>query len=79
MRAKEEIRTLAPIGVLMPIVLDQTSRALGESCPDGPVVLVGRVSNQWKFIETVVKQNRIDANIPGIPEGPILVFRRTGS
>ncbi len=79
LRAKEEIRTLAPIGVLMPIVLDETSRALGESCPDGPVVLVGRVSNQWKFIETVVKQNRIDANIPGIPEGPILVFRRTGS
>lgn len=79
LRAKEEIRTLAPIGVLMPIVLDETSRALGRSCPDGPVVLVGRVSNQWKFIETVVKQNRIDASIPGIPEGPILVFRRTGS
>jgi hypothetical protein len=79
LRAKEEIRTLAPIGVLMPIVLDETSRALGESDADGPVVLVGRVSNQWKFIETMLKQNRIDANIPGIPEGPILVFRRTGS
>ena len=79
LRAKEDIRTLAPIGVLMPIVLDETSRALGESYADGPVVLVGRVSNQWKFIETMLKQNRIDANIPGIPEGPILVFRRTGS
>jgi len=79
LRAKEEIRTLAPIGVLMPIVLDETSRALGESYADGPVVLVGRVSNQWKFIETMLKQNRIDANIPGIPEGPILVFKRNGS
>ena len=79
LRAKEDIRTLAPIGVLMPIVLDETSRALGESYADGPVVLVGRVSNQWKFIETMLKQNRIDANIPGIPEGPILVFTRNGS
>jgi len=27
----------------------------------------------------MLKQNRIDANIPGIPEGPILVFKRNGS
>ena len=77
-RARAEVRPLAPIGVLLPAESEGAARVLGEARDDGPVVLVGRDGLRWRFVEASLVGNRIELTTPGVPAGPVLVFRRIG-
>ena len=77
-RAKDELRPLAPIGVLLPSASAESTRELGEARPDGAVVLVVGGSAGFRFIEGQLKGNRVEVG-QEVPAGPVLVFRRAGS
>lgn len=77
-RAKDGLRPLAPIGVLLPAPTVGAPRELGEARPDGPVVLVASGPVGFRFVDAQLVGNQVKAG-DEIPAGPVLVFRRTGS
>ena len=77
-RATRELRPLAPIGVLLSAEAADVPRQLGQTQPDGPVVLVIEGPGGFRFLETRLQGGKIAASSE-IPSGPVLVFRRTGS
>ncbi len=77
-RMRSEIRPLAPIGVLLPAASGVTVRRLGEDRPDGSVVVVVREGPRWRFVEASLVGGGIALPIAGLPDGPVLVFRRVG-
>jgi len=78
-RARDAIRPLAPIGVLLPSVSGVRGRLLGGGeRPDGPGVVVVRTGLRWSFTDVQLVANRIEGAVAGLPDGPVLVFRRVG-
>lgn len=78
-RGSGALAALAPIGVLLPTVDSAGDRELGGPVADGTVVLVVQESNQWRFVDVELRRNKVNANIRGLPAGPVLVFKRVRS
>ena len=78
-RGSGALAALAPIGVLLPTVDSAGDRELGGPVADGTVVLVIQESNQWRFVDVELRRNKVNANIRGLPAGPVLVFKRVRS
>ncbi len=80
-RIEAESTPLAPIGVLLPQERGVRGRAFGDGkstsrTADGPVVLLVREGNAWKFVDASMVGQRIMDCPDGVSAGPVLVFRR---
>jgi hypothetical protein len=75
-RFERELGALAPIGVLAPAAAGEATRALGSGAFTGPVLVVGRTAGRSRLVELPCTEGRIATAAAGIPEGPVVVYRR---
>jgi hypothetical protein len=78
-RLRAGLQALVPAGVLLPAPDGSAERSLGEGgVSDARVVIVVPDGSKWRFAEVPVIDGRLVRQATGIPDGPILVFRRFG-
>lgn len=78
-RLRAGMQAIAPIGVLLPADGVSADRVLGDGGLSDPVVvMVVSDGPKWRLSEFAVIDGRIVKQATGLPEGPVLVFRRVG-
>jgi len=80
-RARAELRSLMPIGLLLAAESADGARRFvpfGTSANATTVVLVAGLSDEFGFLDAEVRDGQLVGDLKRVAAGPVLVFRRVG-
>jgi hypothetical protein len=77
-RVGSELAPMAPVGVLLPADSAAARRFEGIS-GDGALVVIVRDGAGWRAADITIADGALATQGLEIPQGPVLVFRRSGS